>query len=151
MSHEIREPMNAVIGLTRMLLETPLSEEQREYVDSVHEAGQALLTIINDILDMSRMEAGRLELDNVDFDLRALLDRTLAIVVPRARHKGVALLLDIAPDVPRALCGDPGRLRQVLLNLLGNAGKVHGRRGGRPGCPDDRRPGQARAARHHRP
>ena len=123
MSHEIREPMNAVIGMTRVLLETPLSEEQRDYVDTVHEAGQALLTIINDILDLSRMEAGRLDLDSVDFDLRMLLDRTIAIVESRARQKGVAVLLDVAPDVPRALCGDPGRLRQVLLNLLGNAVK----------------------------
>jgi two-component system sensor histidine kinase/response regulator len=73
MSHEIREPMNAVIGMTRLLLETPLSDEQRGYVDAVHDAGQALLTIINDILDLSRMEAGRLELDCVDFDPRALV------------------------------------------------------------------------------
>ena len=123
MSHEIREPMNAVIGMTRVLLETPLSDEQRDYVDTVLEAGQALLTIINDILDLSRMEAGRLDLDSVDFDLRALLDRTMTIVEPRARHKGVALLFDVAPDVPRMLRGDPGRLRQVLLNLLGNAVK----------------------------
>jgi two-component system, sensor histidine kinase and response regulator len=123
MSHEIREPMNAVIGMTRVLLETPLSEEQRDYVDSVHDAGQALLTIINDILDLSRMEAGRLDLDSVDFDLRVLLDRTMTIVEARAREKGVALLLDVAPDVPRILRGDPGRLRQVLLNLLGNAVK----------------------------
>src|SRR5918995_1570092 len=78
MSHEIREPMNAVIGMTRVLLETPLSEEQREYVVAVHDAGQALVTIINDILDLSRMEAGRLDLDSVQFDLRALLERTLA-------------------------------------------------------------------------
>jgi two-component system, sensor histidine kinase and response regulator len=123
MSHEIREPMNAVIGMTRVLLETPLSEEQRDCVDAVHDAGQALLTIINDILDLSRMEAGRLDLDSVDFDLRVLLDRTMTIVEPRAREKDVALLLDVAPDVPRILRGDPGRLRQVLLNLLGNAVK----------------------------
>jgi CheY-like chemotaxis protein len=123
MSHEIREPMNAVIGMTRVLLETPLSEEQRGHVDAVHEAGQALLTIINDILDLSRMEAGRLDLDHVDFDLRVLLDRTIRIVEPRARDKGVPLLLDVAPDVPTMLRGDPGRLRQVLLNLLGNAVK----------------------------
>jgi CheY-like chemotaxis protein len=123
MSHEIREPMNAVIGMTRVLLETPLSDEQREYVDVVHEAGQALLTIINDVLDLSRMEAGRLDLDSVDFDLRTLLDRAVAIVEPRAREKGLPLRLDVAPGVPRMLRGDPGRLRQVLLNLLGNAVK----------------------------
>jgi two-component system, sensor histidine kinase and response regulator len=123
MSHEIREPMNAVIGMTRVLLETPLSEEQRDYVDAVYEAGQTLLTIINDILDLSRMEAGRLDLDNVAFDLRVLLDRTIRIVEPRAREKGVPLLLDLASDVPRMLRGDPGRLRQALLNLLGNAVK----------------------------
>jgi signal transduction histidine kinase len=91
MSHEIREPMNAVIGMTRVLLETPLSEEQRDYVDAVPEAGQALLTIINDILDLSRMEAGRLDLDSVDFDLRVLLDRTMTMVEPRAREgRGIA-------------------------------------------------------------
>ena len=87
------------------------------------EAGEALVTIINDILDLSRMEAGRLDLDSVDFDLRALLDRVRTIIEPRARQKGLALVLDVAPEVPRALRGDPGRLRQVLLNLLGNAVK----------------------------
>jgi signal transduction histidine kinase len=89
----------------------------------VLEAGEALVTIINDILDLSRMEAGRLDLDSVDFDLRALLDRAKTIIEPRASPKGVALVLDVAPEVPRALRGDPGRLRQVLLNLLGNAVK----------------------------
>jgi CheY-like chemotaxis protein len=123
MSHEIREPMNGVIGMTRLLLETPLSDEQRSYVDAVHDAGQALLTIINDILDLSRMEAGRLELDCVDFDLRALLEKVVRIVEPRARPKGLALLLEVTPEVPRMLRGDPGRLRQILLNLLGNAVK----------------------------
>ena len=123
MSHEIREPMNAVIGMTRVLLDTPLSQEQRDYVVAVLEAGEALVTIINDILDLSRMEAGRLDLDSVDFDLRALLDRIKTIIEPRACQKGVALLLDVAPEVPRALRGDPGRLRQVLFNLLGNAVK----------------------------
>jgi two-component system sensor histidine kinase/response regulator len=123
MSHEIREPMNAVIGMTRLLLETPLSDEQRGYVDAVHDAGQALLTIINDILDLSRMEAGRLELDCVDFDPRALVEKVIKMVEPRARHKGLALLLEVAPQVPRTLRGDPGRLRQILLNLLGNAVK----------------------------
>jgi signal transduction histidine kinase len=121
MSHEIREPMNAVIGMSRVLLDTPLSHEQREHVEVVLEAGEALVTIINDILDQSRMEAGRLDLDSVDFDLRALLDRTITIIEPRARQKALALALDVAPDVPRVVRGDPGRLRQVLLNLLGMA------------------------------
>ena len=123
MSHEIREPMNGVIGMTRLLLETPLSDEQRSYVDAVQDAGQALLTIINEILDLSRMEAGRLELDCVDFDLRALLEKVVGIVRPRARDKGLALALETAPEVPQMLRGDPGRLRQILLNLLGNAVK----------------------------
>jgi CheY-like chemotaxis protein len=123
MSHEIREPMNGVIGMTRLLLDTPLSEEQRGYVEAVYEAGQSLLTIINDILDLSRMEAGGLELDCVDFDVRAVLERAVATVEPRARAKGLATVRDIAPDVPATLRGDPGRLRQVLLNLLGNAVK----------------------------
>jgi two-component system sensor histidine kinase/response regulator len=123
MSHEIREPMNGVIGMTRLLLETPLTDEQRSYVEAVHDAGQSLLTVINDILDLSRTEAGALELDCVDFDLKVLLDRASAIVEPNARAKGLAIVLEVAPDVPAMLRGDPGRLRQVLLNLLGNAVK----------------------------
>jgi two-component system sensor histidine kinase/response regulator len=121
MSHEIREPMNGVIGMTRLLLETPLSDEQRGHVEAVHDSGQALLTIINDILDLSQMEAGRLELDRIDFDLENVLDRVAAIVAPLVRANGVAFALRLAPDVPKALHGDPGRLRQILLNLLGNA------------------------------
>jgi signal transduction histidine kinase/DNA-binding response OmpR family regulator len=121
MSHEIREPMNGVIGMTRLLLETPLSDEQRGHVEAVHESGQALLTIINDILDLSQMEAGRLTLDRIDFELDKLVDRVAAIVAPRVRAKGLELDLRLAPEVPRALHGDPGRLRQILLNLLGNA------------------------------
>jgi CheY-like chemotaxis protein len=126
MSHEIREPMNGVIGMTRLLLETPLSEEQRGHVEAVHESGQALLTIINDILDLSQMEAGRLALDRIDFELDKLVDRVAAIVAPRARAKGLELVVRLAPEVPRALHGDPGRLRQILLNLLGNAVKFTG-------------------------
>ncbi|HET6522677.1 MAG TPA: response regulator [Geminicoccaceae bacterium] len=123
MSHEIREPMNGVLGMTRLLLETPLSGEQRGYALDVHEAGQALLTIINDILDLSRMEAGRLELDAIEFDPRAVAEGARAIVLPRARAKGLAVELEVAPGVPRALRGDPGRIRQILVNLLGNAVK----------------------------
>jgi len=123
MSHEIREPMNGIIGMTRLLLETPLSDEQRGFVETVHHSGQALLTVINDILDLSRMEAGKLELDCIDFDLDKVVDRVRAVVAPRAQRKELDLGLDVAPDVPRALRGDPGRLRQILLNLLGNAVK----------------------------
>jgi CheY-like chemotaxis protein len=121
MSHEIREPMNGIIGMTRLLLETPLSDEQRGHVEAVHDSGQALLTIINDILDLSRMEAGRLELDRIDFDLRNLLERIAALLEPRARGKGLRFSVEIAPEVPKTLRGDPGRLRQILVNLLGNA------------------------------
>jgi two-component system, sensor histidine kinase and response regulator len=123
MSHEIREPMNGVIGMTRLLLETPLSEEQRDFVEAVHDSGQALLTVINDILDLSRMEAGRLELDAIDFSLHTVLERTLDVVRPRAAGQGVALELRVAPEVPQTLRGDPGRLRQIVLNLLSNAVK----------------------------
>ena len=89
MSHEIREPMNGVLGMTRLLLETPLSEEQKGYVDAVHNAGQALLTIINDILDLSRMEAGRLRLDQIDFDLATVVERTTTILQAPRRKQGL--------------------------------------------------------------
>jgi two-component system, sensor histidine kinase and response regulator len=123
MSHEIREPMNGVIGMARLLLDTPLSEDQRGFVEAVHDSGQALLTIINDSLDLSRVEAGRLELDRIDFDLRTVLERVIAVVMPRARDKGLELRLLIDPAVPGAVRGDPGRIRQICLNLLGNAVK----------------------------
>ena len=102
MSHEIREPMNGVIGMTRLLLETPLSDEQRGQVEMVHDFGQALLTIINDILDLSRMEAGRLELDSIDFDLETLLERVAGDGRAARAEKGLALQLRIAPEVPQA-------------------------------------------------
>jgi CheY-like chemotaxis protein len=123
MSHEIREPMNGVLGMTRLLMETPLSDEQKGYVDAVHFSGQALLTIINDILDLSRMEAGKLRLDRIDFDLVNVVERTVDLLRPKAAAKGLSLNLEIAPHLPRALSGDPGRLRQLLMNLLGNAVK----------------------------
>jgi len=121
MSHEIREPMNGVLGMTRLLLETPLSDEQKGYVDAVHFSGQALLTIINDILDLSRMEAGQLKLDRIEFDLTNVVERTIEILMPRAKSKGLALELELGADLPKTLSGDPGRLRQLLMNLLGNA------------------------------
>ena len=123
MSHEIREPMNGVLGMTRLLQETPLSDEQKDYVDAVHFSGQSLLTIINDILDLSRMEAGKFELDRIDFDLSNVVERTVDLLRPRAERKGIALEVKIATDLPKALSGDPGRLRQLLMNLVGNAVK----------------------------
>lgn len=121
MSHEIREPMNGVLGMTRLLLETPLSDEQKDYVDAVHFSGQALLTIINDILDLSQMEAGKLKLDRIDFDLKTVAERTVEILRPKAQSKGLKLELVFDHALPKTLSGDPGRFRQLLMNLLGNA------------------------------
>jgi len=121
MSHEIREPMNGVLGMAKLLQETPLTDEQKGYVDAVHFSGQALLTIINDILDLSRMEAGQLKLDRIDFNLQTVAERVIDILRPRAEKKGLAVELALDPDLPKSYVGDPGRLRQLLMNLLGNA------------------------------
>ena len=121
MSHEIRTPMNAIIGIADLLAKTPLSPEQDKYVQIFRRAGDNLLHLVNDILDLSKVEASQLELEHTRFSLNDLLSKVTEMVAPRAQEKGLALICDIACDVPCDLVGDPTRLRQVLLNLLGNA------------------------------
>jgi PAS domain S-box-containing protein len=121
MSHEIRTPMNGIIGMTELALGTALTDVQRDYLQTVRGSAESLLVIINDILDFSKIEAGKLSIDAVDFSLRSLLDDTVRLVALRAHQKGLELVVDVRPYVPDRLVGDPHRLRQVLVNLLGNA------------------------------
>lgn len=121
--HELREPMNGVLGMARLLADTPLSDEQQGFVAAITESAEALLTVINDLLDLSRAEAGRLDLLEIDFDPRLLLERILAPFWQKATAKNLRLELTVDPAVPARLRGDPGRLRQILVNLVGNAVK----------------------------
>jgi signal transduction histidine kinase/CheY-like chemotaxis protein len=122
-SHETRTPLNAILGMAELLLGTPLNQEQRRFADSLHESSESLLHMINDLLDFARIKAGKLTLERVDFDLPALVESTLDIITATAHHKGLELTCHLAPDLPRTVQGDPHRVRQILLNLLGNAVK----------------------------